>query len=179
MNCKINRLSSSHSQYPEIEKSSQSNIILTTGAVGLHSPKKLAAAREAARQKFAAFQPPYIAVLLGGENRAYQINTAQIVAQLSEVAKQSGATFLLTTSRRSSSDLLPALTAAFGEAHYIWDGRGDNPYTNILASADGFCITCDSVNMISESCASGKAVFLLPLTKKSGWRAARAATGAR
>ena len=52
---------------------------------------------------------------------------------------------------------------------------GENPYLDILAAADGLCATADSVNMISEACAAGKSVCLLPMLQKGGWRAARAA----
>lgn len=153
----------------------KSNIILTTGAVGLHAAPRLLAARQKARARFAAYRPPYIAVLLGGENRAFRMDAPRLTAQLSEVAKKSGATLLITVSRRSGADLPPLLAAAFGGTHYLWDGRGDNPYADILAAADGFCVTCDSVNMISEACAAGRGVYLLPLENKSGARATRAA----
>jgi mitochondrial fission protein ELM1 len=42
----------------------------------------------------------------------------------------------------------------------FWAGPedGDNPYAGILAWADRIVVTPDSVNMISEACASGKPV---------------------
>ncbi len=45
------------------------------------------------------------------------------------------------------------------------DGSDDyGEYLDILAAADRIVVTCDSVNMISEACASGKPVYILPLT---------------
>ena len=53
---------------------------------------------------------------------------------------------------------------------FFWDGSGANPYFGILGSADVLLVTADSVNMITEACASGHPVYVYELpggTKKS------------
>ena len=46
---------------------------------------------------------------------------------------------------------------------YIWDGHGANPYYGMLALADAIIVTCDSVNMVSEACTTGKPVYVIDL----------------
>src|SRR5947209_18440317 len=38
---------------------------------------------------------------------------------------------------------------------FVWDGRGDNPYPQMLAHADHVVVTGDSVNMVGEAVATG------------------------
>lgn len=149
-------------------------IILTLGAVGRVNGDLLARHAETAARRFAAYPPPYIGVLIGGDNRAYSL-AADLTPSLQRVAAASGATLLITPSRRSCPALLGRLHETLGGRHFIWDGSGDNPYTDILAAAAGFCVTADSVNMLSEAGAGGRGIYILPLNRKRGWRAARAA----
>ncbi|KAJ7534703.1 hypothetical protein O6H91_13G106100 [Diphasiastrum complanatum] len=44
---------------------------------------------------------------------------------------------------------------------YIWDGRGPNPHLGHLAWGDAFVLTADSVSMLSESCSTGKPVYVI------------------
>ena len=151
------------------------NTISTIGAVGKVTPESLVAARAGARRRFAAHPPPYVAALIGGDNRAYRLNGEWLIQQLSRIIAASGATLLITPSRRTDSTLMHQLYKHFGSHHYLWDGKSSNPYRDILAAADGYCITADSANMISEACASGRTVYVLPLSTGNGWRARRAA----
>ncbi|MGH8118842.1 MAG: ELM1/GtrOC1 family putative glycosyltransferase, partial [Rhodanobacteraceae bacterium] len=68
---------------------------------------------------------------------------------------------LATTSRRTPHafaarvrDALAALPGTF------WTGGGANPYPGILGWADRIVVTADSVNMLSEACATGVPVHV-------------------
>ena len=50
-----------------------------------------------------------------------------------------------------------------GCAAFISDGGGDNPYFGMMAYADAFVVTCNSVNMITEACSTGKPVHVVQL----------------
>ena len=45
----------------------------------------------------------------------------------------------------------------------FWDGTGTNPYFAYLGLADGFVVTADSVNMVSEAASTGKPVHVFDL----------------
>jgi hypothetical protein len=71
---------------------------------------------------------------------------------------------MVTTSRRTSTgvDLIIRRHLEDAEA-FVWDGRGENPYLGMLAWADAFVVTADSVNMICEAASTGKPIHILSL----------------
>ena len=146
------------------------NAICTLGALGGDIP-----ARGGGDNRFCRYPAPLIGALIGGDNRAYRLPSDSLINQLSCIAARTGGTLLITPSRRSSAALCRRLRQTFAPRHYVWDGSGDNPYHAIRAAAAAFCVTADSVNMVSEACSSGKAVYLLALQEKTGYRARRAA----
>lgn len=144
-----------------------SNIILTFGSVGLINPTTLRQRRETAEQQFRRYATPRIAVLIGGNNRAYRIHTGQLIKQLNDIVAKSKGTLLITPSRRTSAECHTTLIKTFSDSpHYVWDGNTPNPYMDILAIADAVCVTMDSVNMISEACTCQQTVYIIPLPKK-------------
>ena len=47
--------------------------------------------------------------------------------------------------------------------HWVWRGKGPNPFNQILGHCDYFLVTADSINMISELCITGKPIFIYKL----------------
>ena len=167
-----------YSEQESIALKDNRRFVLTLGSVGgMSSSQK---ERQQARDFFAIasprYSPPYIAILIGGENRAYRPQASDIISPLQTIATATGATLLITPSRRSDRDFVTAIQTTFGARHFVWDGNGDNPYAKILTAADGYCVTADSVNMISEACTAntaGNPVCILPLTTKNAARAGK------
>ena len=148
---------------------------LVLGSVGGVSASELVERRDEARQYFDRYLPPYTTVLVGGDNRAYRMDADRLAVDLQKIAESTGGSLLVTTSRRTPSEVRQALRRTLTDAHYLWDGQGENPYLHLLAAADRFFVTADSVNMLSEAAAAGRSVFILPLPLKHGWRARRTA----
>ena len=74
------------------------------------------------------------------------------------------ASLLVTSSRRTGKENTDALKSALtGAPAFVWDGEGENPYFGILGLCDYLVVTADSVNMISEACASGRPVYIYDL----------------
>jgi len=78
-----------------------------------------------------------------------------------------GGTALVTTSPRTRNRVARALGEGLRGAHYfhVWSKDAPNPYRAILALADEFIVTGDSVSMLADACRTGKpvAVFELPM----------------
>jgi mitochondrial fission protein ELM1 len=119
------------------------------------------------RDRLAPLKRPLVAVLLGGPNGRYRMDreaVSRLASGLRRVAEDSGAGLAVTPSRRTGADTVAAIRAALaGTASEIWDETGDNPYLGYLALADAIVVTCDSVNMVSEACATGKPVHVFHL----------------
>lgn len=134
----------------------------------LTSPHRVTAARLAEARldgdaRLAALAPPRVAVLVGGDGRHGRYgpaDVARLVGQLRSLAA-SGASLMITTSRRTSGDLASALRdLASTSRGYMWDGREPNPYLAMLALADAVVVTQDSANMVSEAVATGAPVLV-------------------
>lgn len=122
-----------------------------------------------ARETFAAFAAlpaPRTAFLLGGtsaharfDRMAFEVMASKFEAVLA----RDGGSVLLTTSRRTPKELRDVLRHRYdGTPGVVWrdDSDGPNPYPGLLAWADRIVCSPDSVNMISEACATRVPVFV-------------------
>lgn len=143
------------------------NVIATAGALHRVTRARLDAAAREFRGALAHLPRPLVAVLIGGANSAYRMNPkiiAHFADELRELAHTTGCGFAVTPSRRTGENNVTALRAGLvGVPHMLWDGSGANPYFGYLGLADAVIVTSDSVNMISEACASQKPVYVYDL----------------
>ena len=116
-----------------------------------------------ARERFAVFAAlpqPRTAVLLGGNSAhaRFDRNAFEVLAARLEVAlARDGGSVLVTTSRRTDAKVVAALRHRYVETPgVVWCGErdGENPYPGLLGWADRIVCSPDSVNMISEACAT-------------------------
>ncbi len=152
---------------PEHDHLQGSNIISTRGGLHRVTMDKLHAEAEKFLPQIKHLPSPRIAVLVGGNNAVYQLTTQrmqEIVGQLRAVQAQTGGSLLVTPSRRTGDENLVILQQGLADLPtYIWDGQGYNPYYAMLGLADYLLVTCDSVNMVSEACTTGKPVYVIDL----------------
>ena len=122
-----------------------------------------------ARTRFAAYAElpqPRTAVLLGGSSRHVRFDRMAfevLAAKLEPVLAREGGSMLVTTSRRTPRELRDALRHRHaGTPGLTWLGEedGPNPYPGLLAWADRIVCSPDSVNMVSEACATRVPVFV-------------------
>ncbi len=139
------------------------NVIHTLTAPHGFSQARLARLRAKLPKDIAALPASRVAVVLGGPNSIYTFtreDSAKLGSSLATMATL-GASFLITSSRRTPAHALEAVLEATQSAQRIvWDGAGVNPYETWLAHADMFVVTADSINMTGEACASGKPVYV-------------------
>jgi mitochondrial fission protein ELM1 len=151
---------------PEHDRLRGANVLVTRGAVHRATPERLAAER----RRFPALEDlprPITVVLIGGANRAYRLDLADLAdmaKRSAAAAQQAGGSVLVTPSRRTGAAGVAVLREHFaGLPGQVWDGTGDNPYFAYLALADALLVTADSVSMVSEAAATGKPVHILEL----------------
>jgi mitochondrial fission protein ELM1 len=154
------------------------NVIVTQGSLHRVSPEKLASEGPRWAETFAAIPQPRISVLLGGDNSRYRFGPDEmrvLAEQLKGLAAQ-GYGLMITGSRRTGEANIAVLREVLdGCPAFISDGADDNPYFGLMAHADAFIVTCDSVNMITEACSTGKPVHVarLPLKRRPSNKFAR------
>jgi mitochondrial fission protein ELM1 len=180
-----NRIFVVHVQHPRA-KVEQFDLVVAPTHDGLDGPNVLpitgslhgvteAGLAEAARRfapRYEGAPHPLIAVLIGGNNSVYSLDSEtvdRLISGLTHIAELHGARLLVTASRRTGADAEARLRAALANiAVEFWDGAGENPYLAYLALADAIVVTCDSVNMISEACSTGKPVYIVRLPGGDG-----------
>lgn len=140
---------------PRHDRLEGTNVLTTLGSLNPIDDVWLASGREAFPD-FATLPRPRIALMVGGPRRGIEFDTAlsqRLVETVRNVAQ--GGSVLATTSRRTP----PAFAAALrdqlaGFPGAFWVGEGTNPYPGLLGWADRIVVTPDSVNMLSEACAT-------------------------
>jgi mitochondrial fission protein ELM1 len=151
---------------PEHDGLAGPNVFPILGSPHRITAQGLAAARAQFAPLFEKLRAPRLAVLIGGRNRVYDFGAEamqKLVKTLSDLSKNFG--LMVTTSRRTGAQNTERIAAALaGTDAYLWrGGDGANPYRGVLAWADAFLITADSVNMACEAAATGKPVHIFDL----------------
>lgn len=141
------------------------NVLPLLGSPNRVSRKRIEEARAQFASSFSKLRTPRVAVLIGGTNKAYRFGAPEaeaLAAALAELSKSCG--LMVTTSRRTGDENAARIGKALENTDaYIWDGTGENPYLGLLAWADAFLVTADSVNMACEAAGTGKPVHIFPL----------------
>ncbi len=163
---------------PEHDRVRGANVLVSKGALHRVTRLKLQSSAEAFAPLLGHLPRPRLAVLVGGNNRYYTLDSdwmTGFVAQLRRAAGGDGDGgnwqwgVMATISRRTGeaeTNILRGGLASLPGA-YLWDGSGPNPYFGFLGLADAILVTCDSVSMISEACSTGKPVYVARLPGKS------------
>ena len=163
------------------------NVLLTEGSLHSIDASSLRAAQAEWARPLAPLPRPRLALLLGGvtSRRWWQRELAppltvpvarELVRSATEAAAALGGSLLVSTSRRTPPPVVALLRAEMHEAratapNWLWsgdEGDGPNPYMGFLAGADYVVVSADSVNMVSEACATAKPVYVLRPEHTSG-----------
>ncbi|KAJ7534711.1 hypothetical protein O6H91_13G106200 [Diphasiastrum complanatum] len=141
------------------------HVVLTVGALHHADNAMLRAAAATWHAELAPLPKPLLIVNVGGPTRYCQYGE-DLVLELISAVKQvlaSCGSIRISFSRRTPHQISEMLCKELG-GHakvYIWDGRGPNPHLGHLAWGDAFVLTADSVSMLSESCSTGKPVYVI------------------
>lgn len=117
---------------------------------------------------------PRTALLVGGPSAHLRLGVPDIdtiLATLDAAVRNEGGTVMATTSRRTPAELVARLRRHYADGpHLLWceERDGVNPYPGLLAWAERIVCTADSVNMLSEACATDAPVFVHAPQRASG-----------
>lgn len=158
---------------PAHDRLRSANVVTLTGSLHPVDAAWLAQARE----DFPALgrlPGPRTAVLLGGPTRAVQFDRSAFEVLMSKLEYRlalDGGSVMLCGSRRTPSDLVRVARERCVEmpgALWFDANDGENFYPGALAWADRLVVSPDSVNMISEACATTAPVFIAEPDRATG-----------
>lgn len=139
------------------------NVILMQGSLNDVDDLWLAQARHDF-PRLADIPGPRVALLVGGPSKHWAMDDAAFriaLTHLVDAVKAQGGSLLVTASRRTP-DPWRAMLRSSGAALAWGDDRdGANPYRGLLGWADAIVCTADSVNMLSEACATTAPVHVI------------------
>jgi mitochondrial fission protein ELM1 len=112
------------------------------------------------------FKGPFIGVYIGGSSRHFHFSPALIeefARRINQVAKD--ACLLITTSRRTDSQVVKILKEHLTCSYYLYDYKNKdqesgNPYHAFMHLANFNIVTGDSISMISEILSTGKPLYI-------------------
>ncbi|EEF38564.1 mitochondrial fission protein ELM1 [Ricinus communis] len=141
------------------------HVVLTVGALHQIDFAALRGAASAWHDEFAPLPKPLLVVNIGGPTGCCRYGTdlaKQLTASLLSVLDGCGSV-RISFSNRTPEKVSNVIIKELGNNPkiYIWDGEEPNPHMGHLAWADAFVITADSVSMISETCSTGKPVYVM------------------
>jgi mitochondrial fission protein ELM1 len=149
---------------PEHDGFRGTNVTTTRGAVHGITPVRVATAKVDFANLIDQLPRPRVAVLLGGNSRAFRFKLADAEKfghSLAAMTRENNGSLLVTPSGRTPPEAVAALERAIMDVpHVIWDGSGANPYLAFLGFADAIVVTSDSVNMVTEAAGTGKPVYV-------------------
>ena len=157
---------------PRHDRLAGSNVIPTRGALHRVTPELIAAGASQVAGSVSHLPRPLVAVLIGGNSANYRLDTQtmrSICHDLVALTRETGCGLMITASRRTGAANEQMLRERMRDvAAVVWDGTGANPYYGYLGLADFILVTCDSVAMVSEACATGKPVYVIALPGRGG-----------
>lgn len=133
--------------------------------------------------KFAGLSRPLIAMLIGGATGHFVFDSGavdRLVKVVEDAMAETCGTVYVTTSRRTPKQTVEALEKRLppGARLFAWTpDAADNPYKGLLALADGFIVTGDSISMMVEVVLAKKPLVICPVPVSligwiDGWRRA-------
>ena len=137
------------------------------------SQEDVASEAAAWESRFADYPRPLVAMLVGGETNPFIMNrkvARDLVASARWVVEELGGTPYITTSRRTTPEVLEVLRSELPEGAVYFEWKPDaeeNPYRALLGAADSFIVTGDSVSMMVEVIYLHKPLAIFPLP--GGW----------
>ena len=140
---------------PEHDQLKGQNIITTKGSLHSVDSSKIKKQTSSTHQE--------ICLLIGNPQKGFfkALNkTAQKIQKSFPNSK-----LVVCGSRRTPERYYPKIKSCFEFASKIWldETDGDNPYQDLLGKSTILLVTADSINMLSEACATDKNVIALAL----------------
>lgn len=143
------------------------NIVTLTGVPHQLTQAGLAAAYRQHAGYFHALPKPITALLVGGNTRYCdgfsQDHARELAGRVAQIANTHGGSLMVTNSRRTPADALTVMLAElsrFNPLFFDWQQGGTNFYHALLAHADLFIVTGDSLSMCSEAAFTGKPLLV-------------------
>ncbi len=152
----------------------QSNILHNSLPLHRLSRAQLEPDGDSLRPQIASLPRPWIGLLVGGDSGRFVLTAAKgerLGRLANTLAGACGGSLLMTDSPRTPVAAADALQARLSVPNYCyrWHMGGSNPYRGLLALADAFVVTGESMSMLGEAAAMGRPLFIYDVGDDKPW----------
>jgi uncharacterized protein len=154
---------------PQYRLPKRPNVLHNTAPLQRVADQRLREAAATWAPRLAHLPRPYTAVMVGGNAGPYVLDrgAATLLGRAaSAFVRARGGSLLVSTSARTPKGAIPALETAIDcpADFFRWSrNAAENPYLGYLALADSIIVTCESMSMLTEACATLKPVYMFDL----------------
>jgi len=143
----------------------QDNILHNSLPLHHVSLEGLKNAEKQLRPQLASLPRPWLAVLVGGDSGRFVMTGEKgrrLGSLAADIATAAGGSVLFTDSARTPRLAGDALQAQLNVPNlcYRWGSGDDNPYRGLLALADAFVVTGESMSMLGEAVDTGRPLYV-------------------
>lgn len=157
---------------PEHDRLSGRNVETMIGSPNRVTRDKIVKETLAFEAQLNTLPMPRAAVLIGGPSKQFDFTQTdhQFHLNAAKTLLAKGLSLLISTSRRTPDWAVKDYKTLAKSHDHIWvyTGEGENPYFAFLGGAEIILVTEESTNMLTETAATGKPVFTLPLSGEPG-----------
>lgn len=131
--------------------------------------QRLSEAARAWSSRLSCLPEPRIAVLVGGDSGGFHLDRSKarrLARRADALAASLGGSLMITTSARTPGYAAHEMDAVIASPRFLhrWQPESaDNPYLALLASADRFVVTGESMSMLAEACATRRPVYIFDM----------------
>jgi hypothetical protein len=155
----------------------QSNIVHNRLPLHRMLPTALQRAADVFQARWEALPRPWTAVLIGGDSGRF-VFTREKAQRMGRLCDQLGrarqGSLLITDSPRTPAGITDAVLEQISVPSrcYRFGEDADNPYLALIALADAFVVTGESMSMLAEAAATNKPIHIFDIGDgdKSWWR---------
>jgi len=140
---------------PEHDRITGRNIVTSQGSIHNICKESLSTIKCEVKPK------KTVSIILGNPAKGFFNNLKQLAIQINQYFPKYD--LMICASRRTAKKYHSTIRGIFSHAHTLWldSSDGENPYRNLLACSNVLMVTADSINMVSEACASDKCVIAI------------------
>ena len=146
---------------PEHDQLSGKNTISSKGSLHNITHTSLSHKKLHCIEKNTEYAKKMVSVFIGNPGKAFFKQLPAIAADIKRHFPQ--LQLMICASRRTHRKQYGIIRQAFKTARLCWlnENDGENPYACLLACSQVLIVTADSINMVSEACASDKQVIAI------------------
>jgi len=139
---------------PEHDRMNATNVVASKGSLHSINTSELLPYKKLSNNKI-------IGLMIGNPGSVFFKHLRNLAKQITEMYPTHE--LYICGSRRTAKKFILQIRKSFKQAQLCWlnESDGKNPYIDILANSDVLMVTSDSINMLSEACATDKTVIAL------------------